>query len=118
MDERILVWTWDIDNSIKEVDLFFDGQPKIYKEFENNLMLKRAIQRNLEIIGEAMNRILKRDSSMEQYYSDARAIVGLRNQIIHGYDTLSDDRIWAIVINRLPILRSETSAFLEKYGDL
>jgi uncharacterized protein with HEPN domain len=57
----------------------------IFLNTEKNLMRKRAVERNLEIIGEAINRILKTDSSYTEI-TDATAIVGLRNQVIHAYD--------------------------------
>ena len=57
-------------------------------------MLKRAIERDLEIIGEAIKRILKRDPSFESKIKDAKAIIGLRNQVIHAYDNISDENIW------------------------
>jgi uncharacterized protein with HEPN domain len=70
-------------------------------------MLKRAIERDLEIIGEAVNRILKQDSSFENKISDAKAIVGLRNQVIHAYDNVSDENIWSIIINHIPKLKKD-----------
>ena len=66
---------------------------------------KRAVERNIEIIGEAMNRILKHDGKIE--ISNSRKIVDVRNRIIHGYDSVSDDVIWGIVIKNLPVLQKE-----------
>ena len=77
-----------------------------------NLMLKRAVERNLEIIGEATNRILARDPEIE--ISNARKIVNLRNFVIHSYDSISDENIWAIVINNLPSLKTEVLKLLEE----
>ncbi len=118
MDEKVLAWSWDIDNSIKEIEFFFEGKPKVFEEFEKNLLLKRAVERNLEIIGEAMNRILKRDPAMESNFTEARAIVNLRNMIIHSYDAITDDIIWGIIINRLPILSNEVTLILKEHGTL
>lgn len=77
-------------------------------------MLKRAIERNLEIIGEAMNRILKKDDSLEKKISNAKAIIGLRNQVIQAYDNISDENIWAILINHLPKLESEINILIHQ----
>jgi uncharacterized protein with HEPN domain len=66
-------------------------------------MLKRAIERDLEIIGEAVNRIIKRDNSFIEKISNPKAIIGLINQIIH-YHNISDENIWSILINHLPKL--------------
>lgn len=76
-------------------------------------MLKRAIERNLEIIGEAMNRILKRDTSFENKIANAKSIIGLRNQVIHAYDTISDENIWSVLIIHLPKLKSEINKLIE-----
>jgi uncharacterized protein with HEPN domain len=75
-------------------------------------MLKRAIERDLEIIGEAINRILK--EYPEVPLNNAKKIVGLRNQIIHAYDAISDENIWGIVINHLPVLKLEVEALIQQ----
>ena len=56
MDERILKWLFDIQEAIKEIDVFFSQKPKEFSHYQSDVMLKRAIERNLEIIGEAINR--------------------------------------------------------------
>ena len=77
-------------------------------------MLKRAVERNLEIIGEAVNRIAKRDESFLKNISNAKAIVSLRNQVIHAYDNISDENIWSILINHLPKLEQEINDLIEQ----
>ncbi|MFA9193459.1 HepT-like ribonuclease domain-containing protein [Flavobacterium sp. FBOR7N2.3] len=76
-------------------------------------MLKRAVERNLEIIGEAINRILKSDPTFEQKITNAKAIIGLRNQVIHAYDNISDESIWSILINHLPKLKTEIEILIK-----
>ena len=73
---------------------------------------KRAVERNIEIIGEAMNQILKENSEVE--ISKSRKIVDVRNRIIHGYDSVSDDVIWGIVIKNLPVLQREVEILLNE----
>lgn len=105
MDERIEKWLYDIRFAIEEIESYFDNTEKLFLNFSQNVMLKRAIERNLEIIGEATNRILVQNPKFE--ISNARKIVNLRNLIIHSYDSISDNIIWAIVINNLPKLQKE-----------
>lgn len=114
MDERILKWIFDIKIAIEEIDSYFEDQEKDFFKYRENIMLKRAIERNLEIIGEAMNRILKRDSSFESKISNAKAIISLRNQVIHAYDNISDENIWSILINYLPKLKLEVNQLVDK----
>ena len=66
---------------------------------------------NIEIIGEAMNRILKTDRNIA--ITNSRKIVDTRNYIIHGYDSLSADILWSMVINHLPKLKNEVVALLD-----
>ena len=112
MDERINKWLIDIQSSILEIESFLAGGPGSFAEYQKNQILKRAVERNLEIIGEAMNRIVTRDSSYLEKITEARNIVGLRNQIIHSYDTLSDENIWSILINHFPKLKVEVEELL------
>ncbi|MCL2739164.1 MAG: DUF86 domain-containing protein [Bacteroidales bacterium] len=105
MDERVEKWLYDIRFAIEEIDGYFENNVKAFADFKQNLMLKRAIERNLEIIGEATNRILTRQPDIE--IINARKIVNLRNFIIHSYDSISDENIWAIVVNNLPELKKE-----------
>lgn len=112
MNEKVLKCLYDIKMAIDEVDSFFVNKEKSFQEYKNDLKLRRAIERNLEIIGEAMNRILKEDQDFK--IINARKIVGLRNQIIHGYDSVSDENIWGILINHLPGLKLEVARLIKE----
>lgn len=113
MDERILKWLYDIKLCIDEIDSFFkEEEEKDFFKYKNNVMLKRAVERNLEIIGEAVNRIITRDNSFTHKISNAKAIIGLRNQVIHAYDNISDENIWSILTNHLPKLKVEVDVLI------
>ena len=70
------------------------------------------IESNIEIIGESVNWILKKDKDFK--IENSQRIIGARNRIAHGYDKITDDLIWSIVINHLPKLKSEIQIMLEK----
>ena len=110
MDNSIKAWLFDILNSINEIESYFLDTPKLFEVYQNDLRTKRAVERNIEIIGEAMSRILKEDKDIQ--ISNSRKIVDVRNRIIHGYDSVSDDVIWGIVIKNLPVLQKEVEVFL------
>jgi uncharacterized protein with HEPN domain len=110
MDNDIKTWLYDIIQSINEIDSYFMDKPKIFAEYLLDLKTKRAVERNIEIIGEAVNRILKKDKNFKLV--NAQKIIGTRNRIIHGYDKISDELIWSIVINNLPKLKEEVKGFL------
>ena len=75
-----------------------------------NKLLRRGIERELEIIGEATNRILKIDPQIN--ISDSKRIVDLRNWVIHGYDKIDDMIIWGIISNDLPKLKIQIDNML------
>lgn len=104
MQLEIKTWLYDMLNAIKEIESFI-GESQDFSFFQNDIKTKRAVERNIEIIGEAMSRILARDNSIE--LSNTRKIVDTRNRIIHGYDTVSDDILWNIIIQNLPVLKQE-----------
>ena len=112
MDDLMKKHLQDILTAIEEIECFFGDKPKLFDDFYNNLCLRRAVERNIEIIGEAMNRVLKADRNIA--ITDSRKIVDARNYIIHGYDSLSADILWSMVINHLPKLKSEVIALFHK----
>lgn len=113
MDKKILKWLYDVKVAIDEIDSYFINEKMDFFEYKKNFMRKRAVERNLEIIGEAINRIMKADNSIASKITDSTAIVGLRNQVIHAYDNISDETIWAILTNHLPKLKVEIDKLLE-----
>lgn len=111
MDNKINTWLFDILNSIEEIESFFENKPLNFLEYQKDIKTKRAVERNIEIIGEAVNRILKEKPDFK--IENSRNIVGTRNRIIHSYDNIADDMIWSIVINSLPKLKSEILLLLK-----
>jgi uncharacterized protein with HEPN domain len=112
MDNEIKTWLFDIIQSIEEIESYFADKPKIFETYIKDTKTKRAVERNIEIIGEATNRIIKKDTKFE--LANAQKIVGTRNRIAHGYDKISDDLIWSILINHIPRLKTEVKELLNK----
>lgn len=110
MDRKILKYLSDIYSSILEIESFMEGEPKVFETFYNNTLLRRGIERNIEIMGEAMNQILKIAPQIP--ISHARKIVDTRNFVIHAYDSLRPDILWSIVINNIPLLKTEIEKLL------
>ncbi len=111
MDSKIKTWLYDVLQSIIEIESYFEDKPKKFEDYTKDIRTKRAVERNIEIIGEAVNRILKKDNHF--VIENAQKIVGTRNRIAHGYDKISDDLIWSIVINHLPKLKTEIVSMLQ-----
>lgn len=115
MDRKVLKSLYDMMRCIEEIESYFDSVPRQFEIYKANSLLKSAIHMNLSIIGEATNRILKIDPDIK--ISNAKQIVGTRNFIIHGYDSLRPEMIWAIIINDLPKLKKELSELLPNQVD-
>ena len=79
-----------------------------------NFTKRRAVDREISIIGEAMNKRLKIDSKIPISYK--KVIVALRNKVIHAYDTIDNELIWKIIIKDIPVLLLDVSLLLEIDG--
>ena len=105
MDNKINSWLEDIERSIDEIYDFLPEKRDFFT-YQKDLKTKKAVERNIEIIGEAINRILKyKDFQIE--IKNAHKIIGTRNRIAHEYDSISDEVIWTIIIKELPELKKE-----------
>ena len=91
MDKDIQTWLYDILQSIDEIDSYFTENERIFEVYRNDIKTKRAVERDLEIIGEAVNRIVRKIPDFQ--IENASKIVGTRKRIIHGYDNVSDDLV-------------------------
>ncbi len=109
MQNKIKKYLYDILVSIKSI---FDylGEKRDFTVYENNKLLRRAVEREFEIIGEATNRILKIDEIFP--IKNAERIISLRNYVIHGYDKVDNVIIWGIILKDLPKLEKEIENLL------
>ena len=110
MDRKIRKYLADILASIIEIESFMAERPKEYATFCNDTLFRRGVERNMEIMGGAMNNVLKIDPNIA--ITSSRKIVDTRNFIIHAYDSLKPDILWGIVINHIPLLKKEVEALL------
>lgn len=101
---------YDILNAIIEIEFFLDMEDMSFRRYVLDLKTKRAVERNLEIVGEAMNRLVKGFPDFK--LSNSRKIIDVRNRIIHGYDSVSDDIIWTIIHESIPELKKEVQVLL------
>ncbi len=113
MENRIKVWLADIKQAITEIYSFLP-EKRNFLEFQKDIKTKKAVERNLEIIGEAVNRILARNPEIK--ITNARKIVDTRNRVAHNYDSVSEDVIWTIVNRDLLKLEVEIDELLKKYA--
>lgn len=109
MNLEVRKFLYDIKESIDSIEHYL-GDKRDFNIYMADKMLRRAIEREFEIIGEAMNRIEKIDSTIE--ISSKKQIINLRNRVIHGYDKIDNEIIWGTIIRHLPKLKQETAYLL------
>lgn len=110
MDEQVKKFIEDILTAITEIEIATAQRGKEYQIFTSDFVFRKFVERNIEIMGEAMNRILKIQPDIK--VTSARKIVDTRNYVIHAYDSLKPDILWAIVVNHIPKLRQELEILL------
>ncbi|HKC23275.1 MAG TPA: DUF86 domain-containing protein [Thermoanaerobaculia bacterium] len=75
-----------------------------FSDYEADRQLRRAVEREFEIIGEALTRLRDADAGIASRIPELARIVSFRNRIIHGYDTVDDATVWGVVLGHLPAL--------------
>jgi uncharacterized protein with HEPN domain len=101
----------DIIEAINSIDDHLDKE-RILDIYLSNKTKRRAVEREIEIIGEAMGKLLKTNPNISISYS--RIIVDLRNRVIHAYDSVDDILIWKIIMKDLPVLLEEAKKLLNE----
>lgn len=90
MTDKTRKYLFDILESVQSIEDFINDVD--FFQYQKNKMVRRAVERELEIIGEAMTALLKIENEIE--ISSAKRIIGMRNRVIHGYDKIDDGVIW------------------------
>jgi len=110
MELEIKKFLFDIRESIDSIENYL-GDNRDFNVYMSDKMLRRAIEREFEIIGEAMNRIEKIDSTIN--ISSKKQIISMRNRVIHGYDKIDNEIIWGTIVRHLPNLKTEIEGLLK-----
>jgi uncharacterized protein with HEPN domain len=98
-------------NAIAEFTASMDAEAYVA-----NKIVRAAVERQFEIIGEALNQLAKRDASLASRVPDFRDIIAFRNLLIHGYAVINHDEVWDAVQTSLPTLRKAIAALLDELG--
>lgn len=105
MQLKIAKFLLDIESVIQEIETVKTKTNNNFNSFQSDILLQRAVERDLEIIGEAIRKILKLDPTIS--ITSAKKIIGLRNIISHAYDSVEPEMIWGIIQNNIPVLADE-----------
>lgn len=109
-DEYILKHLQDVLDAINELESYFKGYPMRFDVFEKDSLRIAAVERKTEIMGEAINRILKRDPLF--VLPNAKGVINTRNRIIHGYDSVETEFLWGLVMRHIPKLKQDVERIL------
>ena len=108
-DARAYLW-----DALQAADLLSDfSKGSDFAGYQANAMLRSAVERQFEIIGEALNQLSKVDGETASQVPDLARIVAFRNILIHGYATVDDALVWQVLIERLPGLADALRRLLE-----
>ncbi len=113
-EERVLKALEDVQDCASFVIEVAEG--KGLADYRADRLFRQAIERNLEIIGEAIGRIARLDAATASRISEHRRIVAFRNRLIHGYDLLDDELVWDTVKSEVPVLLYEVEELLRERG--
>jgi uncharacterized protein with HEPN domain len=108
-------YLWDAAHAADLIASFVEG-----KEFQNYLtddLLRSAVERKFEIIGEALNQLSRVDPVLASQIPDLPRLVAFRNILIHGYAIVDDALVWDAAVVQLPQLRTTLAALLEDPAD-
>jgi uncharacterized protein with HEPN domain len=89
---------------------------KSFADYSADPLLRSAVERQFEIVGEALNQLLRFEPALASRISDTRRIISFRNRLIHGYDSLADDVVWGVLETNLPVLLHEVRTLLDEHS--
>jgi uncharacterized protein with HEPN domain len=113
MNPRVIKRLEDAIEACERVQGFLNSIP--IDTFLGSELLRSAVERQLEIIGEALNAASKEDKSFAEMIPDLPRIVGLRNRLIHGYDAVDAEIVWDVVKHNVPILLGQLKRSVSHY---
>ena len=87
-----------------------------FSGFSRSEMVRSAVERHFEIVGEALGKAAEVEPAVAEQIPDLRRVVGLRNRLIHGYDSVDDEIIWDIVQTKIPPLAAQLDHLLTESG--
>ena len=103
-------YLWDALKAAQAVQSFLRG--RTYEAFVEDDLLRSAVERQLEIIGEALSRLAKVDPQIADNVAELRRIIAFRNILVHGYAAIDYDTVWRLIEDKLPELQSNLTMLL------
>ncbi len=108
-------WLWDVRRAADQIATFL--RDRSLADYLADPMLRSAVERQFEIVGEALNRLAQEAPDIARRIPDLRRAVAMRNVLIHGYREVDNENVWQTAQNSLPPLRAQVAALLAELGD-
>lgn len=105
-------WLFDVREACVAIESFVAG--KTLADYRGSELLRAATERKFEIVGEAMGKLREQAPEVFAKINEGHAIIGFRNRLIHGYDSVDDVIVWDVIQRKLPKLHSEVERLLGK----
>lgn len=112
LHKEVAKYLQDILTSVEAIEQYTEGI-KTFEDFTSKRMVYRAVERELEIIAEAISRINKANVELE--ITNSKRIIGLRNRVIHAYDNVSEEIVWGVIVKHLPLLKLEIEELIKNF---
>ena len=110
LPREIRKYLFDISEACDNIATFTSG--RTFSDYQADPLLRSAVERQFEIIGEALNQALQLMPALSDKISNTRDIIAFRHRLIHGYSSISDEVVWGIIEASLPVLSREVKALL------
>jgi uncharacterized protein with HEPN domain len=115
MDHDPRAWLWDVCQAADRIAAFIEGRN--FEDYLADAMLRSAVERQFEIIGEALNRLSQEAPELASRIEVRRRAIAMRNILIHGYREVDNEAVWQTAKVDLPALRAQLTALLTEPGD-
>lgn len=103
-------YLWDIAEACRHILAFVRG--KTLDDYQQDILLRSAVERQLMIVGEALNQAIRLMPELRDRIGDSRQIISFCNRLVHGYATIAHDIVWDVVSSDVAPLLAEVEQFL------
>jgi uncharacterized protein with HEPN domain len=115
MQRDARAWLWDVREAGRAISSFVMGLDAA--SYAGSELVRSAVERKFEVIGEALNQLSKADPSIAARIPHLARIVAFRNLLIHGYAVVDHQTVWGVIEHSLPVLMAAVQAVLAERGD-
>lgn len=103
---------WDAREAARLILMFIEGRS--WQHYQVDAMLRSAVERQFQIIGEALNRLSRVDDATAALIPEVKRIVAFRNVLVHGYAVIDDELVWQVATTRVPGLVETLDRLLDQ----